>query len=43
MCSDPTPSSEDIEITKKLVETGKIMDIDVIDYVIIDDCRRLSM
>lgn len=40
MFSDPTPSSEDIEITKKLVETGKIMGIDVFDHVIIDDFRR---
>ncbi|GFO98021.1 DNA replication and repair protein radC [groundwater metagenome] len=27
---DPTPSREDIDITKKLVETGKIMGIDVL-------------
>ncbi len=40
---DPTPSREDIEITKKLVETGKIMGIDVIDHVIIGDCRHFSM
>ena len=40
---DPTPSSEDIEVTKKLVETGKIMGIDVLDHVIIGDCRHFSM
>ncbi|WAM22651.1 MAG: DNA repair protein RadC (plasmid) [Candidatus Methanoperedens sp.] len=40
---DPTPSSEDIEITKKLVETGKIMGIDVLDHVIIGDGRHFSM
>jgi DNA repair protein RadC len=40
---DPTPSREDIEITKKLVETGKIMGIDVLDHVIIGDCRHFSM
>jgi DNA repair protein RadC len=40
---DPTPSREDIEITKKLVETGKVMGIDVLDHVIIGDCRHFSM
>jgi DNA repair protein RadC len=40
---DPTPSREDIEITKKLVETGTIMGIDVLDHVIIGDCRHFSM
>jgi DNA repair protein RadC len=40
---DPTPSKEDIEITKKLAETGKIMGINVIDHVIIGDGRHFSM
>jgi DNA repair protein RadC len=40
---DPTPSREDIDITKKLVETGKIMGIEVLDHVIIGDCRHFSM
>lgn len=40
---DPTPSSEDIEITKKLVETGKMMGIDVLDHVIIGDGRHFAM
>ncbi len=40
---NPAPSREDIEITKKLVESGKIMGIDVLDHVIIGDCRHFSM
>ena len=32
---DPAPSREDIELTKKLVESGKIIGIDVLDHVII--------
>jgi DNA repair protein RadC len=32
---DPLPSREDIDITKKLVESGKILGIDIIDHVII--------
>lgn len=37
---DPTPSRQDIELTKKLAEAGKIMGIDVLDHVIIghDSC-----
>lgn len=40
---DPAPSKEDIEITKKLVETGKIMGIEVLDHIIIGDGRHFSM
>jgi DNA repair protein RadC len=40
---DPTPSREDIEISKKLAETGKIMGIDVLDHIIIGDGRHFSM
>jgi len=40
---DPAPSREDIEITKKLVETGNIMGLTVLDHVIIGDGRHFSM
>ncbi len=40
---DPAPSREDIEITKKLVETGNIMGITVLDHVIIGEGRHFSM
>jgi len=32
---NPEPSNEDISITKKIVEAGKIMDIPVFDHIII--------
>ena len=32
---NPEPSNEDIQITKKLVEAGKIIDINVFDHIII--------
>jgi len=32
---NPEPSSEDISITKKIVEVGKVMDIPVFDHIII--------
>src|SRR3989337_238227 len=38
---NPTPSREDVDITKKLVETRKI-GIDVFDHVIIGDGRHFS-
>lgn len=31
---DPTPSAEDLRITRTLVEAGKIMDIEVLDHII---------
>jgi DNA repair protein RadC len=32
---DPTPSSEDVAITRKVVEAGDLLDIKVLDHVII--------
>lgn len=34
---DPTPSREDIEVTKRLVECGKILGIEMLDHIIIGD------
>jgi DNA repair protein RadC len=32
---DPTPSEDDLEITKRLIEAGKILGIEVIDHIIV--------
>ncbi len=32
---DPTPSNEDIETTKRLIDAGKILGINILDHVII--------
>jgi len=32
---DPTPSKEDIKITKNMIEAGKIIGIDVLDHIIV--------
>jgi len=40
---DPTPSSEDIKITKQLVDAGKILDIPILDHIIIGDGRYVSL
>jgi DNA repair protein RadC len=34
---DPAPSREDIDITKRLVEAGKLLGIEVLDHVIVGD------
>lgn len=40
---DATPSRDDINITKRLVETGKIVGINVLDHIIISDGTYLSL
>ena len=40
---DPTPSREDIEVTKRLTEAGKILGIDILDHIIIGDNRYSSL
>lgn len=40
---DPTPSPQDIEITKRLVEAGEIIGIDVLDHIIIGDKGYISL
>ena len=40
---DPTPSSEDTELTKKLVDAGKILDIPILDHVVIGDGKFVSL
>ena len=39
---DPTPSKEDIAITRRLKESGEILGIKVLDHIIIGDGEFLS-
>ena len=39
----PTPSTEDIEVTKRIVEAGYIIGIELIDHVIIGDHQYISL
>lgn len=39
---DPLPSREDIDVTKRLLEAGKLLGIEVLDHVIIGDGRYVS-
>ena len=40
---DPTPSEDDIKLTKRLVEAGEILGIEVLDHIIVCDKDYLSM
>ena len=40
---DPAPSPEDIGLTRKLVEAGKLMDIPVLDHLILGDGKYISL
>ncbi len=40
---DPTPSKEDIEVTKRLISAGQIIGIDLLDHVVIGDGRFCSL
>jgi len=41
--SDPTPSPEDVEVTKQLLEAGRLLDIDLLDHIIIGNPRFTSL
>jgi DNA repair protein RadC len=40
---DPTPSPEDILVTRQIVEAGKLLDVDVLDHLVIGRGRYVSM
>ncbi|PWU68337.1 DNA repair protein RadC [Gracilibacillus dipsosauri] len=40
---DPAPSQEDIHVTKRLVESGKMIGIEMLDHLIIGDRRFISL
>lgn len=40
---DPTPSNEDIEVTKRLRECGDLVGVDFLDHIIIGDGKYVSL
>lgn len=40
---DPTPSPEDIALTRRLVDAGKLLEVDVLDHVVIGQNRFVSL
>ncbi|RIW31615.1 DNA repair protein RadC [Bacillus salacetis] len=41
--NDPTPSREDIEVTKRLAEAGKIIGIEVLDHLVVCADKFISL
>jgi DNA repair protein RadC len=40
---DPTPSPEDVEVTRQLVAAGELLDIEVLDHLVIGQQRFVSL
>lgn len=40
---DPSPSPEDIAVTRTMIEAGKLLDIEVLDHLVIGQGRFVSM
>ncbi|MDQ2798797.1 MAG: DNA repair protein RadC [Armatimonadota bacterium] len=40
---DPTPSSEDVAVTKRLIQAREIMGIDLLDHIVIGDGTFVSL
>lgn len=40
---DPTPSPEDVAVTRQLVEAGKVLDIELVDHLVIGSHRFVSL
>lgn len=40
---DPTPSSEDVAVTKRLTEAGGVLGIELLDHIILGDGRFVSL
>lgn len=40
---DPTPSPDDLTVTRAIIEAGKLMDIDVLDHLVIGQTQYISL
>lgn len=40
---DPTPSPDDVAVTRAIVQAGKLMDIDVLDHLVIGQGKFVSL
>jgi DNA repair protein RadC len=40
---DPTPSPDDVAVTRAIVQAGKLLDVDVLDHMVIGQGRWISM
>ena len=39
---DPEPSEEDVEVTRRLVEVGRVIGVPLLDHVIVGECGRFT-
>jgi DNA repair protein RadC len=40
---DPTPSADDLAVTRRLIEAGELMGIEILDHIITGDARYVSL
>lgn len=40
---DPTPSPEDIAVTRQIFDAGRLLDIEVLDHLVIGQQRFVSL
>ncbi len=40
---DPTPSPDDVAITRGIVQSGKLLDVDVLDHIVIGRGKFVSL
>ncbi|MBN1874851.1 MAG: DNA repair protein RadC [Anaerolineae bacterium] len=40
---DPNPSPEDIALTRRLVQAGKLLEVDVLDHIVVGQNRYISL
>jgi DNA repair protein RadC len=40
---DPTPSPEDVALTRAMVEAGKLLDVEVLDHLIVGQGQFVSL
>lgn len=40
---DPTPSADDVAVTRELARAGRLLDIDLLDHLVIGDGRHVSL
>ena len=40
---DPSPSKEDIDVTKRLIECGRLIGIEILDHLIIGEKKYVSL
>lgn len=40
---DPAPSPEDVQVTRQIVEAGKLLDIELLDHIVIGHQRYVSL